>query len=255
MLVYPVITFTEPYCHTGSRKNLLGENPDPKLVENLSNERQVTKDTPPIFLVHGSNDDGVPVENSLAFYAGCRKAKVPVEMHLYVHGPHGFGLGNRDNMAAGSWPKLWERWLREIVRYPRTRRSDRRRPAAAPPQNWTHDPLAGARGRTYDFDEIQKERCVTMARFALAFALAGVTLGFFVAGCSPQAAAIDPSNTAALAGQDVYNNSCASCHSVAFIQNHENSLVTNLGSLDSRMSSITLTEEQLTNLKAFLATQ
>lgn len=111
VLVYPVISFVEPYTHKGSRKNLLGEDPDPELVEKFSNERQVTPQTPPTFLVHTNEDGGVPVENSLAFYAAMRKAKVPGELHVFEKGPHGFGLGKPD-MAASVWPKLCEEWLR-----------------------------------------------------------------------------------------------------------------------------------------------
>ena len=73
-------------------RNLLGDNPDPKLVENLSNELQVTAQTPPTFIFHTTNDNGVPVENSVRFYLALRKAKVPVEMHLFENGPHGVGM-------------------------------------------------------------------------------------------------------------------------------------------------------------------
>ncbi len=92
ILCYPVISMTEPFGHSGSKRNLLGPNPDPKLAENLSNEKQVTADTPPTFIFHTGADTGVPVENSLAFYQALRKAKVPAEMHIYQEGPHGVGL-------------------------------------------------------------------------------------------------------------------------------------------------------------------
>lgn len=110
VLVYPVISLVEPYAHKGSRKNLLGESPDEELVLKFSNERQVTPQTPPTFLLHTDEDGGVPVENSLAFYAALRKAKVPAELHVFEKGPHGFGLG-KPGMAAAEWPKLCERWL------------------------------------------------------------------------------------------------------------------------------------------------
>jgi acetyl esterase/lipase len=111
VLVYPVISFVEPFTHRGSRSNLLGANPSPKLVESLSNERQVTAETPPTFLVHTGGDRGVPAENSISFYLACRKAKVPVEMHLYEQGPHGFGLG-RKPLPAASWPVRCIDWMR-----------------------------------------------------------------------------------------------------------------------------------------------
>jgi acetyl esterase/lipase len=111
VLCYPVISFTEPFAHAGSRNNLLGENPDPALVESLSNEKQVSAETPPTFLFHTGEDTGVPVENSLAFYAACRKAGVPAELHVYQHGPHGVGLAPADP-AVGGWKDRLADWLR-----------------------------------------------------------------------------------------------------------------------------------------------
>ena len=112
ILIYPVISFTEWCTHTGSRRNLLGENPDPNMVENLSNEKQVTPRTPPTFLIHADDDTGVPPENSIYFYLALRKAKVPAEMHIYQKGGHGFGLGKKDS-AASSWPVACVNWMLE----------------------------------------------------------------------------------------------------------------------------------------------
>lgn len=111
VLVYPVIAFNEPWTHVGSQNNLLGKDADPKLVEYLSNEKQVTEHTPPAFLVHTWEDTAVPPENSVYFYLAMRKAKVPAELHLYLKGPHGFGLG-RDGLAASTWPKRCEDWMK-----------------------------------------------------------------------------------------------------------------------------------------------
>ena len=111
ILAYPVITMKEPYVHKGSRTNLLGENPDPKLVEELSNELQVTPETPPTFLFHTSDDPVVPVENSVYFYLALRKNQVPAEMHIFEHGPHGVGLA-QNIPALKIWPSLLENWLR-----------------------------------------------------------------------------------------------------------------------------------------------
>ena len=94
MLIYPVISFNQEIGHVGSRDNLLGKNPDKKLVHLFSNEEQVTSQTPPTFLVHASDDDGVNPENSVRFYQALLKNKVPAELHLYEHGGHGFGLHN-----------------------------------------------------------------------------------------------------------------------------------------------------------------
>jgi len=111
ILIYPVISFTEWCAHSGSRRNLLGENPDKDLVESLSNEKQVTPETPPTFLVHANDDKGVPPENSIYFYLALRKAKVPAEMHIYEEGGHGFGLGKKPS-AASSWPVRCADWMR-----------------------------------------------------------------------------------------------------------------------------------------------
>lgn len=111
ILIYPVITLTEPYTHAGSKLNLLGDNPDKSLVESLSNEKQVTSDTPPTFLVHANDDKAVPPENSIFFYLALRKAKIPAEMHIYENGGHGFGLGKKGS-AASSWPGRCADWMR-----------------------------------------------------------------------------------------------------------------------------------------------
>lgn len=110
ILAYPVITMKAPFAHEGSRKNLLGDNPDSKLVELLSNELQVTPQTPPTFIFTTSNDDVVPVENSVMFYSALHKAGVPAELHIFAEGPHGVGLDLSDP-ALGEWPKLLSNWL------------------------------------------------------------------------------------------------------------------------------------------------
>ena len=111
ILGYPVISFDPAVTHAGSLRNLLGENPDPKLVENLSNDLQVTAQTPPTFIFHTTNDAAVPVENSVRFYLALRKAKVPVEMHLFENGPHGVGMALNDP-SLSVWPNLLMHWLR-----------------------------------------------------------------------------------------------------------------------------------------------
>ncbi len=112
-LAYPVITMGEPNTHGGSRKKLLGENPSQKMVDHFSNELQVTADTPPTFLLHATDDPGVPVENSLLFYAALRKNKVPTEMHIYPTGGHGFALGLQDPHLA-TWTDQWVGWLNSL---------------------------------------------------------------------------------------------------------------------------------------------
>lgn len=110
ILGYPVISFTTDYTHQGSKRNLLGENPDPKLVELLSNELQVTAETPPTFLFHTNEDAGVPPENSVLFYLALRKAGVPAELHIYERGRHGAGLAPTDKVLS-SWPARLADWL------------------------------------------------------------------------------------------------------------------------------------------------
>ncbi len=110
ILIYPVITMRE-FAHAGSKRMLLGETPPADLVALLSNEEQVTKETPPAFLVHTANDPAVPVENSLRFAEALKKAGVPFELNVYERGPHGFGLGGDDPILS-TWPHRCEQWLR-----------------------------------------------------------------------------------------------------------------------------------------------
>jgi acetyl esterase/lipase len=111
VLAYPVISLHDPAAHAGSRRNLLGESPDPALVELLSNERQVTPRTPPTFLFHTADDGAVPVANSLLFFEAMQKAGVPGELHVFARGRHGVGLAP-DDPALSQWPKLCEWWMR-----------------------------------------------------------------------------------------------------------------------------------------------
>jgi acetyl esterase/lipase len=111
ILLYPVITLNPPYAHMGSRRNLLGDHPEPALVDSLSNETQVSAQTPPTFLVHTNADAGVPAENSLLFALALRKAKVPLELHIFEKGRHGLGLGGGEP-AFAAWPGLCETWLK-----------------------------------------------------------------------------------------------------------------------------------------------
>lgn len=111
VLAYPVISMDPAVSHGGSRRNLLGENPDPRLQAELSNELRVTPQTPPTFLFHTTNDAGVPVMNSVLFYQALVKAGVSAEMHLFANGPHGVGLALNDP-ALGQWPNLLANWMR-----------------------------------------------------------------------------------------------------------------------------------------------
>lgn len=111
MLIYPVITMRDSVTHRGSHDNVLGPNPDPALVRLLSNELQVTRATPPAFIVHSTDDRTVPVENAILMYRALRDASVPVEMHIFEHGGHGYGMAPKDPVLS-VWPSLAEGWMR-----------------------------------------------------------------------------------------------------------------------------------------------
>jgi acetyl esterase/lipase len=112
VLAYPVITFHEPDLHRGSLKYLLGDSPDPALVDSLSAETRVTKETPPTFLFATTDDKTVPVSNIVMFYSALVNAGVPAEMHLFQHGAHGAGLA-MGNPQLSDWPELLAKWMRE----------------------------------------------------------------------------------------------------------------------------------------------
>lgn len=109
ILIYPVISFQDKIGHIGSRDQLIGKNPPQNLIDSFSNEMQVTAQTPPTFLVHATDDNTVPVMNSIAFYEALLKYKTPAEMHIYKAGGHGFGMHNPTNK--GDWMALCENWM------------------------------------------------------------------------------------------------------------------------------------------------
>ncbi len=111
ILAYPVISFDPAIAHAGSVRSLLGENPAPALLQELSAELHVTAKTPPTFLFSTNADTAVPAENTIRFYLALRQAKVPAEMHIFENGPHGVGLDLGDP-ALSLWPTLMTNWLR-----------------------------------------------------------------------------------------------------------------------------------------------
>lgn len=110
VLAYPVISMEPGIAHIGSMHNLLGEQPNPMLQNELSNETQVTPQTPPTFLFSTTNDEGVPVMNSVLFYEALVHAGVPAELHIFEQGHHGSGLG-QGNPQLRMWPVLLQNWL------------------------------------------------------------------------------------------------------------------------------------------------
>jgi len=109
ILIYPVISFQDSIVHLGSREQLLGQHPAKDQINYFSNELQITKETPPTFLVHASDDDVVKVENSVVFYHNLIKNSVPAELHIYQRGGHGFGLNNRTTLD--NWMDRCKNWM------------------------------------------------------------------------------------------------------------------------------------------------
>jgi len=112
ILIYPVISFDSTIFHKGSRNNLIGDKPTAAKTKFFSNELQVTKSTPPSFLVQAGDDGAVPVQNSLRYYEACIKNKVLVEMHLYPKGGHGFGLNNKT--TDDNWMERLKNWMNRL---------------------------------------------------------------------------------------------------------------------------------------------
>ena len=112
-LIYPVIAMEPPFTHQGSRDLLLGPDPSPEAVAARSPLRHVGAQTPPLFLAHAMDDDGVPADNSLLMAAAMRAAKRPVEAHLFQEGRHAFGIG-RPGTGGALWPDLFRLWLERL---------------------------------------------------------------------------------------------------------------------------------------------
>ena len=117
ILCYAVVSMQDGVTHGGSKRNLLGDKPDPALVELLSNERQVTKETPPCFVWSTQEDKAVPVMNSLQFVMALEKAGIVYDFHVYQKGPHGIGLSEGKNGVAANdvhpWGKDLLFWMRQ----------------------------------------------------------------------------------------------------------------------------------------------
>lgn len=117
ILCYAVISMQDGVTHSGSKRNLLGDKPDPALVELLSNEKQVTKETPPCFVWSTQEDKAVPVMNSLQFVMALEKAGIAYDFHVYQKGPHGIGLSEGRNGVAANDVHPWGKdvlfWMRQ----------------------------------------------------------------------------------------------------------------------------------------------
>lgn len=113
ILIYPVISMDKNIAHMGSRNNLIGKHPTDEMIKLYSNELQITPKTPPTFIVHATDDNGVPVENSLYYYQALKKNGVPAEMHIFPSGGHGFALALGKGPLE-KWPNLLFDWIKEL---------------------------------------------------------------------------------------------------------------------------------------------
>jgi len=113
LLIYPVISFDGSITHAGTRRNLIGDNPSYDAIKHFSNELQITDKTPPAFLVHSADDMAVPVKNSIVYSEGLQKNRIPVELHIFQKGGHGYGL-SAGRGTQSSWPDLCLAWMKAI---------------------------------------------------------------------------------------------------------------------------------------------
>ena len=113
VLVYPVISFRDASAHSGSRMNLIGENAPQELVDRFSGELNVTEETPPAFLVHAQDDNGVPIENSFLYYKALHEKGIPASLHIYPKGGHGFGFGFGRGPVS-NWRNVMLDWMVDL---------------------------------------------------------------------------------------------------------------------------------------------
>jgi acetyl esterase/lipase len=113
VLMYPVISMALDTTHMGSRNSLLGRSPHKSLIEKYSSHLNVKENTPPTFILHATDDKAVPVENSLAMYTALKKNNIPVSMHIFPKGGHGFSMSPSYKPLA-EWPNLLHHWLETL---------------------------------------------------------------------------------------------------------------------------------------------
>ena len=113
ILVYPVISFSTDYAHSGSREALIGKDPDDELAKAYSSELNVTSETPPTILVHSADDEGVPFQNSTLYYEALQRNQVPSELIIYSYGGHGYGLATGLGRLS-AWSDRCHEWLESL---------------------------------------------------------------------------------------------------------------------------------------------
>nr|WP_318381627.1 alpha/beta hydrolase [uncultured Enterobacter sp.] len=114
-LVYPVITMHQEIDHPGSRHELIGDTPTDAQIQHYSLEERADSATPPTFLLHAVDDPAVKVENSVVLFTALRRLGVPVEMHLFEQGQHGFGIRDAQGLPVAVWPELMMAWIETKV--------------------------------------------------------------------------------------------------------------------------------------------
>ena len=112
-LLYPVVTMTEPLTHQGSRDTLLGPGASDDMVRRYSIEQIVRSDAPPTFLAAAADDDAVPIQNLILLFQALREKHVPVEMHIFENGGHGFGIRGTVGKPTAQWPELALAFMRQ----------------------------------------------------------------------------------------------------------------------------------------------
>jgi acetyl esterase/lipase len=113
ILGYPVVSFGDSVKQTRTKNMLFGDSKDWKQISKFSNELQVTKETPPAFIIHADNDPGVVTMHSILYYNALHKNGIPCELHILSEGGHGFGLGT-NNPHVNVWTYNLKLWLASL---------------------------------------------------------------------------------------------------------------------------------------------
>ncbi|MBR4248776.1 MAG: prolyl oligopeptidase family serine peptidase, partial [Verrucomicrobia bacterium] len=121
ILCYPVVTLGE-FTHQGTKENLLGKEPSEGMINYMSGEKMVSKDTPPCFIWHTREDGAVPVENSLQFAAALRKAGVPFDLHIFEKGGHGMGLAEKKVKEGDTEKTVVHPWGNDLIYWLKARK-------------------------------------------------------------------------------------------------------------------------------------
>jgi len=114
-LMYAVSNMDQGRSHGGSRANLLGPTPDPAMERRYACDRNITRETPPMYIVHAQDDPTVPFTNAMDLFAGARAARIPVEAHFLLRGGHGFGARLPTTESGSLWPDQYDRWIGEVM--------------------------------------------------------------------------------------------------------------------------------------------